>query len=444
GTITGEKERKTYESLLASPLRPSAIILGKLLAALCHLGILILCSLPIVMLCVPLGGVSLYEVLAAYLALVVSVVAFGMISVACSSYFQRTVAALTVSYLIILPMALLGALLWSQLSTVGAFRLVLAVTIFPAFSAVLIGILFSATSRRLMHPPDVGSEGKDVIDIEREMETAVGMVIQSDQFPDKLFAPAKRNDLIPDDVNPVYDKEMRSELFSQGTLMLRIVIQVSMFLAIPLMAWAFYIQPENAPWYISYVLLFNMLVGPVFSADRVTSERERETLELLLTTTVSPWQILWGKLLSGLRVSTVLTLFLVWPVALACLMVSYYWSNLMIMAAYVAVILLACLTTASVALFCSVVFRKTSVSLMSAYMIILVMFTLPPAVRYFVDTFMVQPIRQLEPVERAQLANSEEGTATSSSQLERLKRVEFIADAVYVGNFMSPFSTVHA
>jgi len=33
-----------------------------------------------------------------------------------------------------------------------------------------------------------------------------------------------------------HDKELRSELFSQGTLMLRVVIQVSMFLAIPLIA----------------------------------------------------------------------------------------------------------------------------------------------------------------------------------------------------------------
>ena len=33
GSITGEKERKTYEMLLASPLRPSAIVLGKMIAA---------------------------------------------------------------------------------------------------------------------------------------------------------------------------------------------------------------------------------------------------------------------------------------------------------------------------------------------------------------------------------------------------------------------------
>ena len=69
GSITGEKERKTYEMLLASPLRPAAIVLGKLVASLTHLGVLIFASLPIVMLCLPLGGVSLYEVLAAYLGL---------------------------------------------------------------------------------------------------------------------------------------------------------------------------------------------------------------------------------------------------------------------------------------------------------------------------------------------------------------------------------------
>src|SRR5271154_1832897 len=41
GTITGEKERRTYEMLLASPMRPAAIVLGKLLAALCHLAVLV-------------------------------------------------------------------------------------------------------------------------------------------------------------------------------------------------------------------------------------------------------------------------------------------------------------------------------------------------------------------------------------------------------------------
>jgi ABC-type transport system involved in cytochrome c biogenesis permease component len=66
--------------LLATPLRPGAIVLGKLFAALCHLGILMICSLPIVMLCLPLGGVSLYEVFAAYFGMICCVGLFGMIS----------------------------------------------------------------------------------------------------------------------------------------------------------------------------------------------------------------------------------------------------------------------------------------------------------------------------------------------------------------------------
>jgi ABC-type transport system involved in multi-copper enzyme maturation permease subunit len=226
-----------------------------------------------------------------------------------------------------------------------------------------------------------------VVDLEQEAQQAVGLVIQRDQFPDRLFAPAKRTDLLEDGANPVYDKEVRSEIFSQGTLMLRLVIQVSMLLAIPLMAFCLYIMPQYAAWYIGYVAVFNMLVGPVFSAGSVTSERERQTLDLLLTTIITPWQILWGKLIAGLRVSSVLTMFLLWPVLLACVMVSSYWTNLPAVAAYVAIILMTCLTTGMVALFCSVIFHKTSHSLMVTYLIIIVLFCAPLAAGFFGDTF---------------------------------------------------------
>jgi len=387
GAMSGEKERKTYEMLLSSPMKPPAIVLGKLLASLAHLALLIFCSLPIVMLCLPLGGVSLYEVLAMYLALILSVTTFGMVSLAWSSYFQRTAASLVVSYLTILPLALLGILFWSAFAPAGMTRLIIAVTIVPAIALAICVALFVKTSTRLLHPPDVGSEGKEVVDVEAENKKAVGLVINRDQFPDKLFAPAKRTDLLEDGANPVTDKEMRSEIFSQGTLMLRLVIQVSMFLAIPLMAFCLYIVPSWAPWYMTYVVLFNMLVGPVFSAGTVTSERERQTLDLLLTTIISPWQILWGKLITGLRVSSVLTSFLLWPVVLACLMPVGFWANLPAIGCYLLVIGLTCLTTAITALFCSVLFDKTSHSMMITYLTIIVLFTAPLAGTFFAERY---------------------------------------------------------
>jgi len=383
-SITGEKERRTYEMLLASPMRPGAIVLGKLLASLCHLAVLVFASLPIVMLCLPLGGVSLWEVVATYAAMAASVVTFGMICLAAGSYFTRSIAALVVSYLVILPMVLFGVLFYRLAEELAWFRLWMLAGVFPGLCLAICGMLFRVTCRRLLHPPDVGSEAKEVVDPDFEQKSAVGMVIHSNQFPDRLFAPPKRNDLMADQANPVYDKEMRSELFGQGTLMLRLVIQLSMGLALPLMAVCLYIVPQAAPWYTGYVLVFNMLVGPVFSAGSITSERERQTLELLLCTTVSPWQILCGKLLSSLRVSVVLTSFLIWPLLLAWLLPPWTYSHdATTILGYVAIIAVTGLTTTTLPMFCSVVFRKTTVSMMTAYLVLIGLFAVPVAVEAF-------------------------------------------------------------
>lgn len=383
GAISGEKERKTYEMLLASPLRPWAIVIGKMVASLTHLAVLIIASLPIIMLALPLGGVSIYEVLGAYLWLLISIVLFGSIGLACSCGFQRTASSLVVSYLIILPLVIVGALFWRGLESSGSLRLWIAIAILPPLYLTVSGLLCRWTAHRLLYPPDVGSEGKDVVDLEEESRNAIGMVIQRDQFPDRLFAPPRRTALMRDDANPVYDKEIHAELFSQGTLMLRLVIQISMLLAIPLMAAFLFIRPQYSPWYIAYVLIFNILVAPVFSAGALTSERERQTLELLLTTQLQPWQIMWGKLLAGFRVSYVLTMFLMWPMVLAFVLAfQMYHTNWLAVLAFFAIVFMAAMFNSVSALLCSAISRKTSVAMLLSYSILIVVYFLPVAAWY--------------------------------------------------------------
>ncbi len=383
GAISGEKERKTYEMLLASPLHPWAIVIGKMVASLTHLAVLIIASLPIIMLALPLGGVSIWEVLAAYLWLVISVILFGSIGLACSCGFRRTASSLVVAYLIILPLVILGAMFWRGLASAGNVRLNLIVFVLPPIYLTISALLCQWTARRLLYPPDVGSEGKDVIDLEEESRNAVGMIIQRDQFPDRLFAPPRRTALMRDDANPVYDKEIHAELFSQGTLMLRLVIQISMLLAIPLMAFFLFIWPEYSPWYISYVLVFNILVAPVFSSGSLTSERERQTLELLLTTQLKPWQIIWGKLLAGFRVSYVLTMFLMWPMVLAFVLgFTVYGSNWMAVIAFFAIVFVAAVFNSVSAMLCSALSKKTSVAMLASYSILIVIYFLPAAAWY--------------------------------------------------------------
>ena len=68
-------------------------------------------------------------------------------------------------------------------------------------------------------------------------------------------------------------------------------------------------------------------------------------------------------------------------------MVNQYWTNLPGVAAYLSIVLLTCLTTAVVALFCSVVFRRTSVSLMATYLTIILLFGVPLAMIFFAQQF---------------------------------------------------------
>ena len=398
GSISGEKERKTYEMLLASPLRPMTILVGKLLSALTYLVLLILSSLPLMILCFLLGGILLSEIARAYLILVLAAGTFGLISVACSSFFRRTSSALVVSYLVILPMAIACVLLTrtdpNRPETV-MLRDFVSIAVLPPWCLAIWTVVATLVNRRLLHPPDVGSEGKEVVDEEEEMKTAIGVVIDRDLFPDKLFAPAKRTDLMPDGTNPVLDKELRSEIFSQGTLMLRLVIQVSMLLSIPLMAVLLFFRPEYAGYYVSYVLTFNLLVGPVFSSGSITQERERQTLGLLLTTLLTPWKIVWAKLIAALRVSTVLTLLLTEQMLLAYVLIGEFWARFWTLPAFLLIILVCCLTTSTVGLLCSALSRRTSVAMILTYATLLLLFVGPIGVKQYLVSFSGASVERL-------------------------------------------------
>ena len=388
GTITGEKERKTYEMLLASPLEPMTILVGKLLSSLTYLVLLIISSLPLMILCFLLGGILLSEIARAYLTLILAAGTFGLISVACSSYFSRTSSALVVSYLIILPMSLICVSMTRTENTVNVVAQgFVTFAVLPPWCLTIWTIVAIVVNRRLLRPPDVGSEGKEVVDEEEEMKFAVGVVIDRDLFPDRLFAPPKRTDLMPDGTNPVLEKEMRSEIFAQGTLMLRLVIQVSMLLSIPLMAFLLFFRPQYAGFYVAYVLTFNMLVGPVFSSGSITQERERQTLALLLTTLLRPGQIVFAKLIAALRVTTVLTFLLTEQLLLAYVLIPELRQRWWTLVVFLAIILVTCLTTTTVGLLCSALSRKTSVAMVLTYMSLLGLFVAPVGAFQFFQTF---------------------------------------------------------
>lgn len=434
GSITGEKERRTYEMLLASPLQPGTILIGKLLSSLTYLVILILSSLPLMILCFLLGGILLSEIARAYLVLILAAGTFGLLSVACSSFFRRTSSALVVSYLVILPLAVLCVSV-TRPSDPQAHEFVsfMTVAVVPPWCLAIWTVVAIMINRRLLRPPDIASGGEVVVDEEQEMKYAIGVVIDRELFPDKLFAPAKRTDLMPDGTNPVLDKELRSEIFSQGTLMLRVVIQVSMLLSIPLMAFLLFLRSDLAAFYVSYVITFNLLVGPVFSAGSITQERERQTLGLLLTTLLRPGKILMAKLLASLRVSTVLTFLLTEQLLLAYVLLPELRNRFWTLIVDLLIIAVTCLTTSTIGLLCSSIARKTSVAMVLTYMTLLVIFAGPVGLSPYLQRF-----ENISDEQRAALTISSPFSAAFSIPMHTARSSQFsndsqtIAKAVYV------------
>jgi ABC-type transport system involved in multi-copper enzyme maturation permease subunit len=119
GTISGEREKQTFDLLLTTPLPPWTIVAGKLLGALAYLLLLVLAGLPLLSLGFLLGGVAPDEVAVAMALLLVTTLTYGAVGLCFSAHLRSTVGATVLAYAAILvPLA---GIPLSALLTVGLF-----------------------------------------------------------------------------------------------------------------------------------------------------------------------------------------------------------------------------------------------------------------------------------------------------------------------------------
>jgi ABC-type transport system involved in multi-copper enzyme maturation permease subunit len=111
--ITEEKEENTLGLLKMAGFSPVSILLGKSVARLASLVMLMLAQLPLTLLAVTLGGVSVIQIEAAYATLLAYTLFIGALGLLCSTVCRRSggAAALTIGALLsyfLLPPILLG------------------------------------------------------------------------------------------------------------------------------------------------------------------------------------------------------------------------------------------------------------------------------------------------------------------------------------------------
>ena len=98
GAVSSERERQTIDLLFVTRLPAFSILWGKLLASMSFVILLLLLSVPIFSLVFLFGGIELDQVLTAFLVTAVAALTLGIIGLACSTAFKRTLPATVAAY----------------------------------------------------------------------------------------------------------------------------------------------------------------------------------------------------------------------------------------------------------------------------------------------------------------------------------------------------------
>ena len=181
-------------------------------------------------------------------------------------------------------------------------------------------------------------------------------------------------------INPVLENEIRRNMRSMkvswmifgGNLLLTLVAVVTCFgtgAGRDYMAAAQYRFPLPCFLIMAFVfVLLICLLVPGIAGGSIAIERERRTLDILLTTHLSPWKIIVGKLEASLCVIFMLACSALPVISLVLI---YGGISLTDLLALVAILVICGIFIGSIGVFCSAICRKTTVATILSYVIVL-------------------------------------------------------------------------
>lgn len=98
GSISGERERRTLELMLTTKVTPADIVIGKLMASLSTMLLLIVSSFPILAMVFVYGGVTVRDIGLLLLCYAAAALFVGSMGVCCSALFQKSTFSTVAAY----------------------------------------------------------------------------------------------------------------------------------------------------------------------------------------------------------------------------------------------------------------------------------------------------------------------------------------------------------
>jgi len=324
GTIATERERRTIEYLFASQLSNAEIVLGKLAARLLHVAYLVLAGLPILALAMLLGGISPEVLLMVFVITLTSIVLVGCLSIWVSVWSPRSRDAVLRVYLILFMLliapfmaagfaAMLGSSQWAGLimqyvAVAHPFGLIFMVGLdywstTPSNAWEMVGrfVMIHATASALLVAAATWG-------VRRVHLKQAGRSSRWKSFRIQLWRPRLRN-------SPITWKELFIERSAGRLGIVGTIAQTILVVGVVVtsMSVVYEIVNRGSGWhgsngrrYFNYAAMMNtfiscggLLLLGARSACSVTSEKERDCWVSLLSTTLTPGEIVRGKILGN-------------------------------------------------------------------------------------------------------------------------------------------------
>lgn len=99
-SISGEKERQTFDIMLTTCMSPFSIVLGKVFSAVLRILFFVVASLPIMGMSFVVGGLSWMNLLYFIMAVILLAIFSGSVGILCSSFCRKSITAVILSFVI--------------------------------------------------------------------------------------------------------------------------------------------------------------------------------------------------------------------------------------------------------------------------------------------------------------------------------------------------------
>lgn len=328
GAFTVEKERNTIGLLLMTRLGPWTILFEKFISRLLLAFGFLVVSSPLIAFCYALGGVTVDQITASFVQMLISAIYVLSISMLCSAYFRSTSGALLGSYLLLAVLRPLTVLLcvvavelvaggtvvnhyreiihsaWNLSNPLADSQVALGwVGHSPSLSAIMMGLpwIFGAGLNLVLARYFL---------LRRAFIGPANLMKLFLEFVDRVFERANKNVVtrgvivipvtvtLPEDA-PVAWRETTTRSLGQARYLIRILVFIESPIAVLCMlqlAMGEYRSVAFQSMLLDFVLWpILALVTCVMSAGLISGERSRQSLDVLCTTPITGAEIIRQK-----------------------------------------------------------------------------------------------------------------------------------------------------